>query len=1610
MKRILVLPSWGISGLKDSWDTPTQGDFKGKAREIKTHAGFESTEPWGCPFVNLWADSLGDENEIDVNFDDFMYIMCGKEQFFITLKDLNVKRTGDSLPKGEYIYPVGPLRNVRGEPCIPIEGGGHVRREDVRPARDEDFFPGCLGLNPNMEVEVVCNSRRCQRKRWHRSHVLGKEIDATRKEQTAEYFYQSFMPIYDTWLAVCSLAIACQSVGLPCVPKVRASSAEMPDQCLHKALARLLDVPLAPVPKRGPFRALTDGNRFLSPHNKHLARAEWQKEKDTEPIEGTLAENHPGLLEEDYETVDCPEQLEKMDEMLVGADVAANVGVIIPPGKYIVFKDGHFRSVVVADDKVEIIYATVTWTATNKIFAELVTDAIVFELHDGADPGNHDMTDDVMGGMDDGLPASPYTRRMEESLESSAVPESQDTRADAGAGARVGGRPHPSRGLVQRAMAGRVAARIGLPADPRAPPIRAKSFQEVAAEKRRQIFDTFIADRWGPVNMYSEAVHDIVSAIAMVEHSVCSTMTGGKATLSDLLQVFLVRHGHVLRSHDKELFVYNTGVWSNIKEPPLMSMSAACTIAEGLYHTLGKTIPEADAWSWEKIQAQIKNSLAKFNNAENCKKAAIVEARLNWDRVKRDTGGRTYKADPLSKMADSVASKAKEYYEADMVHRSKKNESQLYRLYTSSCTTPMPKSKGWRCVDTYVDENWTPAADSPQNNCYTALHYNFEPDPAECPENMDLDDVRQFIDTFIRSSFWENDSYFEVVVASLYCALHRIETGVMTHAVGGGQDSKGSVGTLEANVLGRDNCTTLEPNVFIEPGEFRKSGHFAYNKLLVRINEAKSKSNFEFDIWKRFVVGEEIDIRCNFGQTAKVRFRGMKKHQDANPLDLPRVTSSSGTIAPTNLVRRIIAALVGKAKLVANQEDANPDEGIFWKIPQDKFEEILNNPVVATLFLREYLLPIWADYGDERLQAVMSWDSLAPELRVATDWLCERLCGLHNDPPPSDPSAGGDGQACTTEPSDEELDLLAQIHQHFSEMAPVAKAHQEKREFVVFPWRIGSNIQKFIKGGKAGDKVIKFKELLGRCGPLSKYLFTTTNALNYQGVDEEGWVIQPVDAKKFLEAYRGECESLRVSLLQLRDPSAKYQGYEELDFVFPEVEKKLQTTDEESFTLEELVNLEKLTDGVEQPGHYANPGQVRSYIQMVRKRGKQEGALWRVSRTYRKKNGKGRSYAPWLSLQWLEKKARTDALTTPVGEEPERRYHELDQHNAQPTHLAHHMAEILGGLEQVRQRFPYFYSFVRNAKAWRRFVQNYYGEDADPKKVLISVMFPKSRLCPPGREDKLPLVDTLHSEFMEIRRQLEESSPLYQEMKESRPDACPLSLVLGHLEDATSTAMMKGLREQACECPCVAFDGVYFASHDINEDTIQALMGKIHSDFGIETQVKDLRGDVVNTRHAKGSQKRPALAEAVDAIRERRKRAKVVDRVGAVMDLNHCAASSEEASPGIGIDTCSLDALGFLFEGVEIDLYSRLQDGPHTYRDIVDAAQGKVAFTSVAKDEVLIKGEYTLHFGSALQVGHAMAVEVNGDTARVFDSVQSKIYYIGAEALFAQKQSTNLQQ
>ena len=104
---------------------------------------------------------------------------------------------------------------------------------------------------------------------------------------------------------------------------------------------------------------------------------------------------------------------------------------------------------------------------------------------------------------------------------------------------------------------------------------------------------------------------------------------------------------------------------------------------------------------------------------------------------------------------------------------------------------------------------------------------------------------------------------FKVSITRIFETYHRIETDVMIHAVGDDGDGKGNQSQLETAVLGR-TLHVLVASPTISSG-FR-----------VGISERKGRHNFEFDIWKRFVVDEDIFVQCNFSQTVKIRFKGMK--------------------------------------------------------------------------------------------------------------------------------------------------------------------------------------------------------------------------------------------------------------------------------------------------------------------------------------------------------------------------------------------------------------------------------------------------------------------------------------------------------------------------------------------------------------------------------------------------------------------------------------------------------------------------------------------------------------------------------------------------------------
>jgi hypothetical protein len=152
---------------------------------------------------------------------------------------------------------------------------------------------------------------------------------------------------------------------------------------------------------------------------------------------------------------------------------------------------------------------------------------------------------------------------------------------------------------------------------------------------------------------------------------------------------------------------------------------------------------------------------------------------------------------------------------------------------------------------------------------------------------LTVEEVRRCVFDFIESFFLENDNYFAASCASIYCAFHAIHVALILFALGEGGDGKGLFDILETAMLGTHNAAVMDPNIFVDDNEWRKSAHFGLHKRRVCFKQSRSSKQFNLDVWKGFVAGEESIVRANFGFSAMVRFHKMKKQQSCQYDDVP---------------------------------------------------------------------------------------------------------------------------------------------------------------------------------------------------------------------------------------------------------------------------------------------------------------------------------------------------------------------------------------------------------------------------------------------------------------------------------------------------------------------------------------------------------------------------------------------------------------------------------------------------------------------------------------------------------------------------------------------------
>ena len=167
----------------------------------------------------------------------------------------------------------------------------------------------------------------------------------------------------------------------------------------------------------------------------------------------------------------------------------------------------------------------------------------------------------------------------------------------------------------------------------------------------------------------------------------------------------------------------------------------------------------------------------------------------------------------------------------------------------------------------------------------------------------------------------------------------------MLFEVGRSGDGKGMESILDKNVLGEKNCASIECGAFTDMNEFRRPAHFGWNKLNVRIQEFIKERCIVADVWKRFMTGEEIDIRANYDFTVKRSFGPSFKVQEVNFESIPVIEDGSRDMDNNQfcnqIKRRVLCAKVDKATFVHNEEDVDVENGKFMYIAQDELSEFL---------------------------------------------------------------------------------------------------------------------------------------------------------------------------------------------------------------------------------------------------------------------------------------------------------------------------------------------------------------------------------------------------------------------------------------------------------------------------------------------------------------------------------------------------------------------------------------------------------------------------------------------------------------------------------------------
>ncbi|CAE7597628.1 unnamed protein product, partial [Symbiodinium sp. CCMP2592] len=395
---------------------------------------------------------------------------------------------------------------------------------------------------------------------------------------------------------------------------------------------------------------------------------------------------------------------------------------------------------------------------------------------------------------------------------------------------------------------------------------------------------------------------DGVCRLMVIAKFVC-TMNCSNYMMSNIqkLTMCLLLEGEQWRAHQRQVFHYEDGAWVMVPSFTVRGWDLLLAL-EGLFVQLPTSLDDQElqvSWTWHDMKIYLMDIVGDMVETDlNVMQVLTEVAKSNSDHVRVKTGNKVWQARWTRRVADMLAQFRKAL-------ESENTTKGLTKLFLTEWDTTMPVSNGVCFRDVCLDKNWNVANKSAEANCYLKLDYHF---------------------------FWENKM-----------ADHQ---NISIAEVGKGGDGKGMEAVLDRALFGDLATATLDCGMFLDRVEFRKSAELAWNKASIRIQEMESRGRFVADVWKRFVVDEEIDCRVNFGFTSKRRFGSAMKIQELNFENIPIIEESNDrTKSLEQLTRPVICFLMGKVTFTMDNSQVNHSRGIYKLIPQDELTNFLSNPV-----------------------------------------------------------------------------------------------------------------------------------------------------------------------------------------------------------------------------------------------------------------------------------------------------------------------------------------------------------------------------------------------------------------------------------------------------------------------------------------------------------------------------------------------------------------------------------------------------------------------------------------------------------------------------------------